>query len=142
MTDNNAFERFVADHFADDGSGTAQAERIVALIDEQTSERRQLPRWLALIKEPPMRTNSHLAVESPTVRVAATIATTLLLAVALAAAGVAGQRLLASDGAIIVALDGSGTHETITEAVEAAGDGDTILVRPGTYVEAVAIART
>ncbi len=139
MSDNNAFERFVADHLADDGSGHAQAERIAALIDERTDEQRQWPRWLAFIKEPPMRTNSHLTVGSPTVRLTAILAATMLLAVALAAAGVAGQRLLAASGPIVVAQDGSGTYETITEAVAAAQAGDEILVRPGTYLEAVLI---
>ena len=51
-----------------------------------------------------MRTDNSLAVGSPTARVAVILATTLLLAVALVTAGVAGQRLLASDGEIVVAL--------------------------------------
>jgi len=43
---------------------------------------------------------------------------------------------VAQEGAVItVARDGSADHETITEAIEAASDGDTILVAPGTYVE-------
>lgn len=43
---------------------------------------------------------------------------------------------VAQDGAVItVAQDGSADHETITGAVEAASDGDTILIAPGTYVE-------
>jgi hypothetical protein len=40
---------------------------------------------------------------------------------------------------VLVAQDGSGDHETITDAVGASADGDTILVRPGTYVESVLI---
>ena len=100
---------------------------------------RRYPRWLALIKEPTMRTDNRLTAGSPTARVAAILATTLMLAVAFVTAGVAGQRLLASDGEIIVAQDGSGTFETITNAVAEANDGDTILVRPGTYTEAVEI---
>jgi hypothetical protein len=102
---------------------------------------RRYPRWLALIEEPTMRSNNNLAVGSPTARVAAILATTLLLAVAWATAGAAGQRLLALDGAIIVAQDGSGTCATITEAGAAANDGDTMMVRPGTYTEAVEIDR-
>ena len=141
MTDNNAFERFVADHLADDGSGTAQAERIAASIDERTSERRQLPRWLALIKESPMRTNSHLAVGSPTVRVMVVMAMTMLLALTLAAAGAGAKQLLAADGPIIVAADGSGDFTSIQAAVDAAEDGDEILVRPGTYAEVVIIEK-
>ena len=100
---------------------------------------RRTPRWLALIKESPMRTNSHLAVGSPTARVAAILVATMLLAVSLAAAGVAGQQLLAAGGPIVVAQDGSGEYTTITDAVAAAADGDEILVRPGTYQEVVII---
>lgn len=42
---------------------------------------------------------------------------------------------------IIVAPDGTGDATTITEAVTSAHDGDTVLVRPGTYVEQVTITR-
>lgn len=87
-----------------------------------------------------MRSNSHPAVGSPTVRVAAILAATLLLALALAAAGAGIQRLLAADEPIIVvAADGSGTYTTIQAAVDIAEDGDEIHVMPGTYVEAVVI---
>ena len=139
MTDNSAFDRFVADHLADDGSGSAHAERLAALIDERTGERRQWPRWLALIKDSPMRTTAHLAVGSPTARVAAILAATLLLAVTLAVAGVAGQRLLAAKGPIVVAQDGSGTVTTIAEAVAIAEEGGLVLITPGTYAEVVVI---
>lgn len=86
-----------------------------------------------------MRTNNHLAVGSPSVRIAAIAAATLMLAVVLAAAGAGAARLLAASGPIVVAQDGSGTVETITEAVAMAEDGGEIRVRPGTYVEAVVI---
>jgi hypothetical protein len=47
---------------------------------------------------------------------------------------------LADPGALrVVAQDGSGEFETISEAVRAADDGDMILVRPGTYVESIRI---
>ncbi|MFV2062840.1 MAG: pectinesterase family protein [Chloroflexota bacterium] len=42
---------------------------------------------------------------------------------------------------IVVAQDGSGDHTTIAEAVEAASDGDTLLVRPGTYEEALVVEK-
>ena len=88
-----------------------------------------------------MRTNSRLAVGSPTMRVAAIMVATLLLAVAIAAAGVAGKQILAADGPIVVAQDGSGDYITITEAIEAAVDGDSILVRSGTYSEFLDITK-
>lgn len=39
------------------------------------------------------------------------------------------------DGArtIVVAMDGSGDHRTLVEAIAASADGDIVLVRPGTY---------
>lgn len=141
MTDNNAFERFVASRLADDGSGTAQAERVAALIHERTGQQRQWPRWLALLKEPPMRSSSHLAVGSPAARVVAIAVATILTTVLLAGASIAGARLLAAEDAIVVAQDGSGTAETITEAVLMAEDGDTIRIKPGTYVEAVTVEK-
>ncbi|MEA3409804.1 MAG: pectinesterase family protein [Candidatus Eisenbacteria bacterium] len=49
--------------------------------------------------------------------------------------------LLASQDAIIVAQDGSGAHTTISAAVDAASDGDTILVQPGTYDESVLVSK-
>lgn len=84
-----------------------------------------------------MRTNSRTTVGSPTVRVMAIMAATLLLIVATAAAGAGVQRLLAADGEIVVDRSGNGDFTTITEAVAAAVDGDRILVRPGTYGERV-----
>ena len=66
---------------------------------------------------------------------------------ALVSAGVIGAGALLTGGAlqqpgprsIVVAQDGSGDYLTITEAVGAAADGDTVLVRPGHYVESVTI---
>lgn len=40
---------------------------------------------------------------------------------------------------LVVAQDGSGDFTTITDAVAEAADGDTVLVRPGTYTEAFVI---
>ena len=42
-------------------------------------------------------------------------------------------------GTLVVAQDGSGEYGTISDAVAAAEDGDTILVRPATYVESIRI---
>ena len=138
MNEQNDFERLVADQLASVGMGTPPASAIEDTIVRAGGTRR-LPEWLALIKESPMRTNNHLAVGSSTVRVAAIMAATLLLAVALAAAGVAGQQLLAANGPIVVAQDGSGDYITINEAIAAAVDGDEVLVAPGTYQEVVII---
>jgi len=140
MNDERSFERFVADHIAEQG-GLPMPDDFYDDIDAYTSRHRQPPRWLAFIKEPPMRISSSLAVGSPTVRVAAIIAATLLITLMVAGAGVAGSRLLAADGTIVVDPSGDGTVTTITEAVAMAEDGDTILVRPGTYDESVTITK-
>lgn len=48
----------------------------------------------------------------------------------------------AQDGsAITVAQDGSGDHDTIAGAIEAAADGDTIRIAPGTYPESFRIEK-
>ena len=138
MNDHVELERTVAEHIANEGV-SPPADAFYDELITRAHQSGQRPEWLALIRERPMRTNSHLAVGSPTARVAAVLAATFLLAVALAAAGVAGRQLLAADGAIIVDQSGNGTTTTIAAAVEMAQDGDTILVRPGTYVEAVVI---
>jgi F-box protein 11 len=139
MNDSNAFERFVADQFHRARETTHAADSALGDITLGAARARQRPRWLALIKEPPMHTNSRLAVGSPTARLATILAATILLAVALAGVGVAGTRLLAADEDIVVAQDGSGDYSTISEAISAASDGDSILVRPGTYDEALLI---
>jgi parallel beta-helix repeat protein len=63
------------------------------------------------------------------------------LAVGALLAGLIGSHQLLASQEIIVAQDGSGAHTTITDAVAAASDGDTILVRPGTYDESVLVAK-
>jgi parallel beta-helix repeat protein len=140
MNDQHALEREV-EAWIDAEAWMSLPEQTLSDILVATGRKRPLPRWLALIKEPPMRISSNVAIGSPMTRVAAILVATLLLALTVAGAGIAGSRLLAADGTIVVAQDGSGTHATITEAVEAANDGDTILVKPGTYVEAVIIAK-
>jgi parallel beta-helix repeat protein len=134
-----AFERFVAERVAGAVVSTSSGPAIERTIS-RASRTRQRPRWLALIKEPPMRISSRVAVGSPTARVAALLATTLLLATIGVGAVVAGGRtLLAGGDPIVVAQDGSGDFPTITEAVDAAVDGDVIMVKPGHYIETVTI---
>ena len=140
MNDQHAFERIVADSVQSIGP-LAPSEGAHDLTHSRAGQARQDPKWLALLKEPPMRTNSHLAVGSPTVRVMVVMVMTMLLALALAAAGAGAKQLLAADGPIVVAEDGSGDYTTIGKAVEAAEDGDEILVKPGDYVEAVVIEK-
>lgn len=137
MNDHVDFERLVSGHIAAEGV-TPPSDAFYDELFTRAGRSGQRPEWLALIKESPMRTNSHIAVGSPTVRVLAILAATLLLALALAAAGAGVQRLLAA-GPIIVAQDGSGTVETISAAVAMAEDGDEVLVKPGIYSESVTV---
>jgi len=58
------------------------------------SSSRQRPRWLALIKEPPMRISNRVAVGSPTFRLAAILALSVALLLAVAGAVTAGASLL------------------------------------------------
>jgi F-box protein 11 len=140
MNDDRNLERAIVSTYEE----TAPSREPRGLLDDvllTTSHTRQRPSWLALIKESPMRLSSSLAVGSPTVRVAAILVATLLITLMVAGAGVAGSRLLAADGAIVVDQNGGGDFTTITEAVAEAEDGDTILVKPGTYDESVTVTK-
>ncbi len=101
MTDEQTFERNVAESVRSIGP-VAPSDGAHELTISLVRRNRQDPAWLALIKESPMRTNNHLAVGSPTVRVVAIMAATMLLALALAAAGAGVQRLVAADGPLVV----------------------------------------
>ena len=118
MNDQYDFERIVADTVRSIGP-IAPADGTHDQILTRVRRTRQDPAWLALAKEPPMRSNSQAVVGSPTMRVAAIVVATLLLAATLAAAGAGAQRLLAADSHIVVAHDGSGDHTTIAAAVAA-----------------------
>ena len=140
MSEQQSFDREVASWIALEGEINAPGRALDDILNA-TSRKRPLPRWLALIKEPPMRISSNVAIGSPTQRVAAIIVATTLIALMAAGAGSAGSRLVAADGTIVVDQSGNGTTTTITEAVEMAMDGETILVRPGTYDESIVLAK-
>jgi dipeptidyl aminopeptidase/acylaminoacyl peptidase len=118
MNDNVAFDRFVADQFARVGQPVPPADSVDDIL-VQARRMRPLPRWLATIKEPPMRISSRVAVGSPTFRLVTLATLTLALVLALGAAVVAGASLLPSppqrvpapygpalNGAIVYAHDG------------------------------------
>jgi parallel beta-helix repeat protein len=138
MNDDARSERLLANGLAD-LAPTRAPGRLSTTITAETARTRPRPRWLAVLKEPPMRISSTLAVGSPTARVAAIVAATLLIGAAVAGAGIAGSRILGADGSIVVDPSGGGDYRTIAEAVANAADGDTVLVRPGTYIEAVVV---
>ena len=139
MNDEHSFEHVLADRMTAERGSAQLPDAFYDEFRQRARRVRQHPRWLALIKEPPMRTSSTLAVGSPTARVAAIMIATLLVTLAVVGAGIAGSRLLAADGVIIVDPSDPGAYQTITEAVADAADGDTVMVKPGTYAESVAI---
>jgi hypothetical protein len=103
---------------------------------ESMDDAPQRPGWATLERWFPMDSGAHLGQAR---QVAIMIGALLLLALALATAFVAGSRLLDNPTTIVVAADGSGQVTSLGEGVAMAGDGDRILVRPGTYVEVVTI---
>jgi TolB protein len=95
MNDSFDFERFVVDRFADVPRVGSSADAVDHILTE-ARRTRPLPRWLATIKEPPMRYRSNLIVGSPMLRLVAAVAATTALLMALAGAVVAGTSLLRS----------------------------------------------
>jgi hypothetical protein len=71
-------------------------DRLRGDIASVTSRKRQRPPWLTSLKEPPMRYRSQLVVGSPTLRLAAVVAVSAVLMLALAGAVIAGASLLPS----------------------------------------------
>jgi nitrous oxidase accessory protein NosD len=141
MNDKTSFERYVIEAFDREGPGRPVPDAIHDELITRAGRQRQWPTWLASVKEPPMRLSNANAVGSPTIRVAAIMAATLLLILALAVAGVAGKNLLAADGTIVVDPEGNGDFTTITEAVAVATDGDTVLLKSGTYDESIVVTK-
>src|SRR6188472_3960043 len=89
------FERLLAGFLAD-VAPTREPDRLVPEIIRAARRVRRWPRWLALIKESPMRISSQVAVGSPTFRLASFMAITVALLIAVGAAVVAGASLLPS----------------------------------------------
>jgi parallel beta-helix repeat protein len=137
MNPDISFDSRAAAMFADD-AGIRPPDHLIEDILSTTGRARPRPRWLALLKEPPMRIDTRVAIGSPTARLALILALTLAMVLA-ASAVVVGAASLLPRSAIVVAPDGSGTVRTIAEAVAMATDGDTILIRPGVYPESVVI---
>lgn len=108
------FDRFVADQFAQAGGGVPPA-RFVDDILIEARRMRPLPRWLATIKEPPMRISSRVAVGSPMARIAAFVILLMILSALTAGAVVGGASLLVSPAPTTIAGNG-------LIAYDAAGD--------------------
>jgi hypothetical protein len=139
MSENRDFEREVAAWVVAQRDSAPPARALDQILTA-TSRQRPMPRWLALIKEPPMRLSSRVTVGSPTARLAALLAAAILISVLGAGAVVTGASYLAGAGPLIVDPSDPSAFQTITAAVDKAEDGDTILVRPGTYRESITIS--
>ena len=116
MNENMAFERMLTTYMAEEASGRAP-ERLVDDVLSATSRARPDPRWLALLKEPPMRTQTRVVVGTPARRLVLLAAAAALLILALAGAIVGAQLLrppqqLASDDWPM--FRGDATHAGLT----------------------------
>jgi parallel beta-helix repeat protein len=139
MNGRDGFDQLLLDVLTEDAPRVTP-DRLVPETLRSLRDVRRRPRWLANLKEPPMRISSVVAAGSPTARLAALGAATILLVVLTTGVVVAGASLLAGDGPLVVDQDDPNAYQTISDAVAAAVDGDTILVRPGTYPESIAIS--
>jgi hypothetical protein len=113
MNDRRDFERLFADRMEAERRSPGLPEAFYDDFRQRAGEVRQRPRWLALIKEPPMRYSSRLAVGSPTVRVATFVILLLILSALTAGAVVGGASLLVSPAPALaanglIAYDASG----------------------------------
>ena len=85
MNQPMSLDRFVAEWMADNAPAGPN-EELVDQILTATARQRPRPRWLALLQEPPMTTQTRVLAGSPTRRLA--LATILLLAAVIAAVGI------------------------------------------------------
>jgi outer membrane protein assembly factor BamB len=85
MNQPMSLDRFVAEWMADNAP-VGPTEELVDQILTATARQRPRPRWLALLQEPPMSTQTRILVGSPNGRLV--IVATLLLIAALAAVGI------------------------------------------------------
>lgn len=91
MSQQMSLERMLADLMADEGSGHAPDQMIDNIV-ATTSRARQMPRWLAVLREPTMTTRARIAVGVPTRQLA--LIGVLLILGAVVAIGAAAALLL------------------------------------------------
>lgn len=137
---DDRFERLLGEVLQDAAPSQPPAS-LMSEAERTVSTTRRWPRPWAILREPPMRQGAGVVVGSVTTRRVAILAATLLLVLLTVSAGIAGSNLLASPAVIVVDQSGRGDATTITEAVALAEDGDEILIRPGTYTEAVTVEK-
>jgi hypothetical protein len=134
MTIDDRFERLLGDVLAD-AAPVREPDRLVPEILRAARRVHRWPRWLALIKEPPMRFSSRVAVGSPTLRLASIMALTLALVLALGAAVAVGASLLPSPVPHLPPPFGPATNGAMAYAqggdihtIDASGDNHSVIV--------------
>ena len=137
MTPPNDFRERLPE-LLDERAPQRAPERLLDRFLERMEDAPQRPGWATSERWFPMTERVHV---NQTRRMAVLVGALLLLALALSVTFAVGSRLLASADTIVVAADGSGHVTTLGEAVAMADDGDLILVRPGTYTEAVTVGQ-
>ena len=137
MTLPNDFRERLPD-LLDERAAQRAPDELVERFVEGMEDASQRPGWATSERWFPMPLQARYGQE---LRTAVVVGAMLLLALALAAAFAVGSQLVPSPTTIIVAADGSGDAVTLGEGVAMASDGDTIKVRPGTYVEVVTITQ-
>jgi hypothetical protein len=112
MNDDRVLERQVVQLFHETAP-FGPPDDLLANVITTASRRRRRPRWLALLKEPPMRISSHVAVGSPAARLSAIVLVSLLMVVLATGAVVAAASLLPSPEQVLVAAP---VEVTVTSA--------------------------
>lgn len=88
MTQNTSLERMVVQWMADETVGAISDHQVDQILDI-TARQRPWPRWLAVLREPPMSAQSRVVVGSPTQRLMILGALVLLAATAVVVVGAA-----------------------------------------------------
>lgn len=88
MTQNTSLERMVAQWMADETAGATPDHQVDQILN-LTARQRPWPRWLAVLREPPMHAQSRVVVGSPTQRLMILGALVLLAATAVVGVGAA-----------------------------------------------------
>lgn len=136
MTDQR-FEQLLHD-ILDAETPMRAPERLVPETQRAVRRVRRRPAWLATILERPMRVSRRVVVGSPVQRSLAIGVALLLLALLTVGTLFVGAQLLLPR-TIVVDPSGNGDAITVTEGIEMADDGDSVLLRAGEYVEDVVI---
>jgi parallel beta-helix repeat protein len=137
MTDQR-FEQLLHD-ILDDETPMRAPERLVPETQRAARRVHRQPTWLAMLRARPMRVSRRVVVGSPLQRSLAMGVALLLLALVTVGTVVVGSWLVTGPRTIVVDPGGNGHATTVTAGIALANGGDTVLLRPGEYVEDVVV---